>query len=213
MHVVRRNWCCSFYTFSYETVVWLPSLPCATALKLTSEGLETFSSCLLYTCETEHCDNAITKNTKTVWIETEQMFYPGRARPVFTCMFQHYLAFTVLLVSKPFGGRWRRQCQFGGDTSSSRVWRQVPESEVRQVVFPQHFYLCRFPLLCSLSLLGQSFSSRAVVEDSYILPGAQRPDGGTEAGTCIVVFKGPRVQREGAGNEMSRKSATYLCGT
>ena len=52
--VVIRNWCCSFDIFSYETVVWLPSLSCAMALKLTSKGLETFSSCLLYTCETAY---------------------------------------------------------------------------------------------------------------------------------------------------------------
>ena len=49
-----RNWCCSFDMFSYETVVWLPSLSCAMALKLTSKGLETFSSCLLSTCETAY---------------------------------------------------------------------------------------------------------------------------------------------------------------
>ena len=50
--VVIWNWCCSFDIFSYETVVWLPSSSCAMVLKLTSKGLETFSSCLLHTCET-----------------------------------------------------------------------------------------------------------------------------------------------------------------
>ena len=40
--------------FSYETGVRLPSLSWAKSLKLTSKGLETFSSCLLYTCETVH---------------------------------------------------------------------------------------------------------------------------------------------------------------
>ena len=45
----------SFNIFSYaKTVVWLPSLSCAMVQKLTSEGLETFSSCLLYTCETAY---------------------------------------------------------------------------------------------------------------------------------------------------------------
>ena len=45
----------SFNIFSYETVVWLPSLSWVSVVqKLTSEGLETFSSCLMYTCETAY---------------------------------------------------------------------------------------------------------------------------------------------------------------
>ena len=52
--VVIRNFCSNFGMFSCETVVWLPSLSCAMAQKLTSKGLDTLSSCLLYTCVTAY---------------------------------------------------------------------------------------------------------------------------------------------------------------
>ena len=50
-----RNWCCSLNMLRYETVpVLLSSLCRATAARklINKAGLETFSSCLWYTCET-----------------------------------------------------------------------------------------------------------------------------------------------------------------
>ena len=47
------------------------------------------------------------------------------------------VAYTVMLVPKPFGGadrvggqlRGDKECHFSGVTSCGRVWRKVPESE------------------------------------------------------------------------------------
>ena len=36
-------------------------------------------------------------------------FYPGRTRFMFTCVLGRYVTATVLIVSKPFGGRWQRR--------------------------------------------------------------------------------------------------------
>jgi len=54
LYVVIRNWCCSFDIFSYETVVWLPTLFCAMAVKLTSIGLETVYYNMVAAVKREH---------------------------------------------------------------------------------------------------------------------------------------------------------------
>ena len=48
---------------------------------------------------------------------------------MFTCVLGRSVAFTVLVVPKPFGGH----CPFSGVTSSGRVWRKVPESDTWSV--------------------------------------------------------------------------------
>ena len=75
--VVIRNWCCSFDMFSYETVVWLSSLSCAMALKLTSKGLETFSSCLLYTCESAYYNSNWTLNVLSIKVSSDTRWIDG----------------------------------------------------------------------------------------------------------------------------------------
>ena len=52
--VVIRNLCCNFDMLRYETSVWLSLLSCAMTQKLISKWLETFSCCLMCTCETVH---------------------------------------------------------------------------------------------------------------------------------------------------------------
>ena len=74
------------------------------------------------------------------------MFHPRRTRLVFTCVFGRCASPTVLLLPKPFGGRWQRRLtavKMHGDkrmplrvTNSGRVWRKVPESDARSVVCP-----------------------------------------------------------------------------
>ena len=75
IRVAIRNWCCSFDMFSYETVVRLPSL--SMTLKLTSKGLETFSSCLLYTCETVYYNNLHKVTSGRITVKVSQ-FTLGR---------------------------------------------------------------------------------------------------------------------------------------
>ena len=70
------------------------------------------------------------KKTKIVWIETERFFYPGRMCLMFRCVLGRYVASIVLLVPKPFGGRWQprgdNEWPLSGVTSCGRVWRKVP---------------------------------------------------------------------------------------
>ena len=81
---------------------------------------------------TAHVAYASTNKTKLVWIETKLFssffFYPGRTRLKFTCVLRRHVASTVLLVSKPFGGRW----QFRGSWSALQ-WRiQLCQSEEKE---------------------------------------------------------------------------------
>ena len=54
---------------------------------------------------------------------------------MFTCVLGRWVASTVILVPKPFGGRRQlrgdKVCPFSGVTKSGRVWRKVPESDAR----------------------------------------------------------------------------------
>ena len=49
---------------------------------------------------------------------------------MFTCVLGRYVASTVLLAPKPFGGQLHedKECPFSGITSSGRVWRKCREA-------------------------------------------------------------------------------------
>ena len=52
---------------------------------------------------------------------------------MFTLVPGRYVASTVILVPKPFGGRGDKECPFSGVTNSGRVRRNVPEGDARRV--------------------------------------------------------------------------------
>ena len=59
---------------------------------------------------TAHIAYTSPNKTKIVWIEMELSFFSLYMTCLkFMCMLGHYVASTVLVVPKSFGGRWQRQ--------------------------------------------------------------------------------------------------------
>jgi len=54
---------------------------------------------------TAHDAYASTDKTKIVLIRDRTLFVPGADAPRVNCMLGSYVAYTVLLIPKPFGGR------------------------------------------------------------------------------------------------------------
>ena len=77
--------------------------------------------------------------TTTATTTTKQ----GLARLVFTCMLGRHVASTVLLVPKPFGGRWQRRWT----CSCAKIKIECPS--VAKPVLPEFGGRCRKAMLCS----------------------------------------------------------------
>ena len=86
-----------------------------------------------------------------------------------TCVLGRYVVSTVLLVPENFvGGQLRRdkECPFSGVTASGRVWRKVPESDARSVLYS----FCCSSIFCSqLAHVTSPTVSRTILEDVLLL--------------------------------------------